>query len=503
MQHVAAVVYDCPLSPGARMSDSAYLDLVQVAIVGLDAAGRVTLINKKGCELLGRPQVQIVGVDWFDSFVPTELREEVRGVHARLMAGEVPAEEIQYHENLIIDSRGARRLVAWRNELVRDGSGRVVGTISAGEDITERRRADQELEQSLRELADIRYALDQAAIVAITDSRGVIKYANDKFCEISKYRRDELIGRDHRILNSGHHPKEFIRDLWHTIASGRVWRGEIRNRAKDGTLYWVDTTIVPRLDAAGKPDQYMAIRSDITARKRAEEELRNQEALARLGQMAAVVAHEVKNPLAGIAGAIGIIGNRLPSDSPDRQVVASILQRVDALNARVQDLLLFARPTPPRFASVPVGPLLQETADLLRRDPRFAEIRFGLSGDTPTIRADPQQLKEVLFNLLLNAAQATDGAGRIDVSVAVNGDHCRIEIRDDGPGISADVRQRMFEPFFSTKSQGTGLGLSIAKRVVEAHGGAIEVDSPEGAGARVRVALPTTADRAPALHARA
>ena len=168
---------------------------------------------------------------------------------------------------------------------------------------------------SVRRLEQIRFALDQAAIVAITDERGIITYANEKFCEISKYSREELLGQDHRIINSGYHPKEFIRGLWRTIAQGKVWRGELRNRAKDGSFYWVDTTIVPVLNADGKPGQYLAIRSDITERKLMEQRLTAQSALAQLGQLAAVVAHEVRNPLAGVKGSLQVLKSR-PGTEP-------------------------------------------------------------------------------------------------------------------------------------------------------------------------------------------
>jgi PAS domain S-box-containing protein len=356
--------------------------------------------------------------------------------------------------------------------------------------IVRSRQASLRLEERTRDLADVNYALEKSAIVAVTDTRGTIKFVNDKFCEISKYSREELLGQDHRIVNSGYHPKEFIRTLWTTIANGRIWRGEIRNRAKDGSLYWVDTTIVPFLDARGKPYQYMAIRYEITDRKRTEKLLQEQAALARLGEMAAVVAHEVKNPIAGIRGALQVISSRMPPEQRDRAVMGEIIARLDGLNNVVQDLLVFARPRELRTEPVDLAALLSETIGLIRRDPTFAAIDVRIEGSSGVVQADPTQLQLVFQNVLMNAAQAMNGRGRVTVTIGASNGRCRLSIADQGPGMLPEVREHAFEPFFTTKSRGTGLGLPLAKRIVDAHGGEIHIDPALPGGTVVTLLLP-------------
>ena len=340
------------------------------------------------------------------------------------------------------------------------------------------------------QLADFKRALDHAAIVAITDVSGRISYANDTFCAISGYSREELLGQDHRIVNSSYHSKEFIRELWRTIASGRVWHGEIRNRAKSGHFYWVDTTIVPFLNARGKPYQYIAIRSDITARKHAEEKLAQQAALAQVGQMAAVVAHEVRNPLAGIKGAVQVLmSRRAPSDG-ELPVMRDIVGRIDSLSELINDLMLYARPRPPRLSHIDLRAIVSDAVTIVRRDPVARSIDIVIEGDDVSASVDDELIRATLLNLVLNAAQAMAGHGRITVTLGQSGNVATIEVRDNGPGIPAEIRAQVFEPFFTTKARGGGLGLPIARRTAELHGGSLVLECPESGGTVVTITLP-------------
>ena len=346
--------------------------------------------------------------------------------------------------------------------------------------------------QSLARLQELELALDQAAIVASTDQTGRITYVNDKFCEISKYSRDELIGQDHRIINSGYHPKEFIRELWRTISQGRVWRGEIRNRAKDGSLYWVDTTIVPFLDARGKPRQYLAIRSDITQRKAAEAKLVEQSALAQLGQLAAVVAHEVRNPLAGVRGTLQVLRSRPSAEVADRGVMDAMIARIDVLNAKVDDILRFAKPRSPVIESVDLRAVLADAVASARAAAGPSCPDVIVPPGSVSLRVDREMLRDALLNLVLNACQAGSTAP-IEVGVHQVEGACRIEIADRGVGFGAVDPERLFEAFHTTKKSGTGLGLAIVRRLVALQGGSIELLAREGGGAVARVTLPVEA----------
>jgi signal transduction histidine kinase len=222
------------------------------------------------------------------------------------------------------------------------------------------------------------------------------------------------------------------------------------------------------------------------------EKLTRAEHLAEIGQLAASLAHEIKNPLAGISGAIQIIRDAMTPDHPHQPIVSEILGQIGRLDATVKDLLQYARPTPPRATKVNLDEVVTRVLRLLGKEPTLQRIRikYDRTSRRAAVYADDAQIEQLLINLLLNAAHASRDGGVIHLSVTYNASYVRLHVKDEGRGMAPEVLQRAFEPFFTTKAKGTGLGLSICRRIVEAHGGDIELRSELGEGTRVVVTLP-------------
>jgi PAS domain S-box-containing protein len=334
--------------------------------------------------------------------------------------------------------------------------------------------------------------------IVVIDSRGRIEAFNHAAERMFGYLEADVIGKNISMMMPEPDRSKHDGYIQHHLETGErriigIGRA-VTGLRQDGQQFPLHLS-VGAMELDGEK-HFTGILHDLSRRTELEDRLRESTALARLGEMAAVIAHEVRNPLAAVRGAVQVIGSRLPAGTNDAAIVKEVIARIDGLNDLIQDLLVFARPPAPRSAQADLQAVTESVVQLLKRDPAFAALQVIIEGAPPPLRGDATMLTIAIQNLLINSAQAMEGRGKVWVRLgAADGWHS-IEIADSGPGIPAEIRAALFRPFKTTKARGTGLGMATAKRLTELQGGRIEVACPAGGGTVVTLFLPSPPVRA-------
>lgn len=463
-------------------------DIGLVALM-VDVHGRLTFCNHYLLELTGWKRDEVIGERWTERFVPQDQRAGIEAIFRRLAEHSLFP---PHFEGEICTRDGTHRLIAWNNSLTTDAAGRVIGLTGIGEDVTERRQA----EEQVRKLSQ---AVEQGpAIVVITNKAGEIEYTNRKFTEVTGYTFDEVRGRNPNLLKSGETSPADYRELWSALARGGEWRGEFHNRRKDGSLYWESAAISALRDANGGISHFLAVKEDITERKRLEGEVdaRNRElartqALAAMGQMSTMLAHDLRNPLSSVKMAVQILGKQAQSRE-GRELATIGQEQVHYMEDIINDMLTYSRPGELKTAWLDADQLIAGAIGTVRRRIVEYAVHVDVICDPglPTFPGDPSKLRQLLSNLLVNAFQAVaelpPGERHVTVQAALvldgSGNRIRFRVCDTGEGIEPDIRDHLFEPFFTTRTKGTGLGLAIVRQITDLHGGDVRMldNSPRG-----------------------
>ena len=377
-----------------------------------------------------------------------------------------------------------------------------------------------ETKEALAKSEDLMFALDQHAIVAITDVKGTITYTNDKFSEISGYTRDELLGQNHRLLNSGFHDTAFFVEMFRTVAAGKVWHGEICNRAKGGHLYWVDTTIVPFMNDRGKPENYIAIRADITERKRIELALQQAKDMAEAAtqqksEFLANMSHEIRTPMNGIIGMTDLLLDTKLSNKQMRY--ANVVKgSADALLTIINDILDFSKIEAGKLEleNIPfdMQSLVVDVTEMMAIRSQEKDIELLLHYKPKTrqyVIGDPGRIRQILLNLLSNAIKFTENGHVLVVlnSLDINENEVcfTLTVEDTGIGISQEKLAKIFNKFdqednsVTRKYGGTGLGLAISQFLTTLMFGDLTVESIKGKGSIFTAKLILGIDKHPKI----
>lgn len=366
----------------------------------------------------------------------------------------------------------------------------------------ELQRLHASLDETTSDLEFRQMALDEHAIVVTTDPRGRITHVNDRFCAISGYSREELIGQDHRMINSGYHSKQFFKEMFQTISAGKVWRGEIRNRAKGGRYYWVLTTIVPFVSSDGKVRRYTAIRDDITHLKETEAKLQDsikqlEASQSELEQLVYTVSHDLKAPLVTILGFASNLNADLAAarECDAKDSIDRIIRAAKRLREHIDRILEFGRigrvvrPAEP----IDISEALDQVLDEFKFQLDAVGVRPTRHFQVSTVFADRDRFRQLLQNLVCNALKygCTAPHPRIEIGSVAHIDGVRIYVRDNGPGIAPEHQERIFGLFqhLGTHPDSTGVGLAHVRRIAQVHGGDAWVQSTPGHGAEFWVSF--------------
>ncbi|MCD6280709.1 MAG: PAS domain S-box protein [Deltaproteobacteria bacterium] len=515
-----------------------YLDIAGTMIVAISADQRVELVNKKGLEILGYERQEIIGKNWFDTVIPERHRSALRQLFQRIINGDL--DFAQYHENAVVTKSGEERIMAWNNSLIRDRQGKIVGTLSSGLDITEKKQTEEKLIQARNRFKNL---FENANEMIITvDPQGTILSVNKKVEEITGYSSDDILGKPVTIFSPPDYIERF-KEMRRETLRGTVRCYETKIAAKNGGLIDVlaSASIIEDGDGNVKEMQYNA--QDITPLKVNEKRLKDtnqklldalkrlkdtqtklvhEQRMASTGYLAATMAHEINNPLSFTISNLSTLGKyldpiknffqsldelkpRLPETvrkdletvqdrdivSDARDIIKESLQGAERIKGIVESLKEFSHVDKPYLSQVSINKLLDSTLAILSHKAGHVQIEKDYR-DIPYIEGYGGELAQAFKCIIENALQAVGNGGKVFVKTMSENSKVRVLIEDTGCGIKNQDIDRVFDPFYTTKNtpEAKGLGLSIAQRTILMHKGDIDINSSEGKGTRVSITLP-------------
>ncbi|MBM7577994.1 PAS domain-containing sensor histidine kinase [Jeotgalibacillus terrae] len=364
-------------------------------------------------------------------------------------------------------------------------------------DVTERveveeklKETEQKLKLSVSELNYLKHVLDQSSIVTIIDRDRNILYANEQFGQLMKHRPVDIIGKSLDVLNARCHPDSFYEAMWETVYQGEIWSGEIQTENKDGETRWTNTQIFPFVNDSGQAT-FIFVSHDITHAKEAEQLVLRSEKLSVLGELAAGIAHEIRNPLTSLKGFTALLEEGETATNK-KTYISVIKSEIDRIEHTVNELMMLAKPKKAQLMPLKIEELVRSVCEFLKPEFTMKNIELSCNGHHPSaeVLCEGNQIKQVVMNVLKNAVEAMNRGGRIHISYRYEEKKMAIIVKDDGPGMPEEVLKKIDTPFYTTKPTGNGLGIPVCLNIMKLHHGEMNISSVPGAGTTVELVLP-------------